>query len=39
VAFESGGRVMKEWVTVTRGSAIELAHEARRFVGLDTDRG
>jgi hypothetical protein len=31
-AFESGGRVMKEWVTVVHGSWIALAREARCFV-------
>lgn len=37
-AFESGGRVMKEWLTVTRGAGLELAREARLFVGGDTER-
>lgn len=31
--FESGGRVMKEWVTIAHGPWVELAREARRFVG------
>lgn len=31
--FESGGRVMKEWITLAGGSWIERAREARAYVG------
>jgi hypothetical protein len=35
--FESGSRAMKEWVTVTRGAWLDLAREARAFVGGDAE--